>query len=161
MKCLQTRNTPNGKPRVLEMGVDFDFIGNGCLYTAHNFVGERSNLVNFDSIDNGCYMDFVCSIEDCYQSRPLIEINGYCEFDLIERTLKGVYSDNSDDVDTIMITIDNIASFLSRLLVIKMKNLKVIDIKKGSIFISENQIKYPDRYQQALGYVNDLNKPFM
>ena len=71
MKLLQIKNTEDGKPRVLEMGRDFVIIYDNKLY-------NQSPYKNFEDA-------FACNLSDCYKSRPLIQIDGYCEFDVQKR----------------------------------------------------------------------------
>jgi hypothetical protein len=145
MKYLQTRE--NGKeiePKLLEMGVDFMHI---CTYCLCNITG--SPFIE---------MDRICNLSDCYQSRPLIEINGFCEFDII------FYPDE-----------DGFVYPRPLLVILHKKELKYGSFfedgfydytsfsdfkykKAGSIFTEENKVNYPELYEEALKIINEVNK---
>lgn len=89
MKFLQIKNTPDGKLRVLKMGVDFDGVLNNFLIKNIR-VKRNIRLTNPILIsDNEEYRysidyEIISKISDCYQLRPLIELGGWCEFNIIK-----------------------------------------------------------------------------
>ena len=139
MKVLQIENTE--EPRILKAGFDFDII------TA---TGNLLRITNSNPLE----CDTVCSLDDCYESRPLIEIDGFCEFDVIE--YRGTFG--------IFIIYDmRISAHFSdheceRCLSPIKSNYKKIDkntMKSNrSIFTKENQEKYPELYTEALELIN-------
>ncbi len=125
MKFLQIKNTFNEKPKILEMGVDFEHI-------------YKNELVgSFD--DN--YIPV--GISECFQSRPLIEIDEFREFNL--------YMINASNDNIVLCTFNpdfycfdfNGFRYDPRC---KFENI-------GSIFDPENQAKYPKLYQEALDII--------
>lgn len=90
MQCLQIRKHGEflGTPKVLEIGEDFDLI----FQTTKNVVLVKSdNLVispELDEIYSSSEFTYagliICQLSDCFESRPLMKIDGYQEFDLIE-----------------------------------------------------------------------------
>ncbi len=126
-------------PEILEMnGVDFDTI---------RYCSKDNQYLTF--IDGN--LDDIVNSSDCYQSRPLIEIDGFCEFDIIL----------SNEYYQVDVTSTKIILFLPSLII---KNLfddfyeedyndrfyTVIDgdyKTLGTIFNPENQAKYLKLYQ--------------
>jgi hypothetical protein len=125
MKFLQIKYQKQKiNPKILEMGVDFNHIRQVEDYPAF--------LCNDSKKHNG--FDKICNLSDCYQSRPLIEIDGFCEFDVV--------------TDTYNVEVQTIYSLPETI-----KNRRDL-INLGSIFKKENQEKYPELYQGALKIIN-------
>ena len=136
-------------PRILEMGVDFDRI----IY--NQMEGIVGNLLLCDRPGNptkdAYYSKNIAFISDCYQSRPLIEIDGFCEFDVLLKKQK--YYDYIE-----LLFIENYemvgwniwggeSTELNWSLKVFTKD-KITNL--GSIFKPENQLKYPELYAKAL-----------
>jgi hypothetical protein len=140
MKYLQTReNRKEIEPKLLEMGVDFSSIQ--CY--------NNEIIINYNGDD-------ICLLPDCYQSRPLIEIDGFCEFDVIEDKWEdGSYFNLFllDDYRLMFVNIKGGRSGLSREY---KKAFKYESI--GSIFNSENKVNYPELYEEALKIINEVKK---
>jgi hypothetical protein len=147
-------------PRILEMGVDFDRI----IY--NQMEGIVGNLLLCDRPENPTkdeyYSKNIAFISDCYQSRPLIEIDGYCEFSVY------LHNDCEDDTQDekmviyektksgfIMIDINCEQTSYGKWFDGTAYDIRAInDIEDykdlGSIFKPENQLKYPELYAIAL-----------
>jgi hypothetical protein len=143
MKFLQNKLTE--KPKILELLVNFNEIHKTALY-----------------LNDGTAV----SMYDCYQSRPLVEIDGYCEFDVIE--LDDMFRWSVSAADSKKID-DNIAK--TSLVILTKRGilfnrhtdstepntLLILDSgfdNLGSIFLPENQLKYPKLYEEALVVIN-------
>jgi hypothetical protein len=129
-------------PKTLEMGVDFDTVR--CS-------SKDNQYLTF--IDGG--LDCIVNLSDCFQSRPLLEIDGYCEFDLV------FYR---SDKEPMLILFDKDASL--KIFGYSKKNQfypiysltfqsRQHDtfVSRRSIFKPENQTKYPELYQGALNLI--------
>jgi hypothetical protein len=148
-KYLQTTNCD--APKLFIEGIDFDLIFQGKLwknkelkyYELENTKEKGLELTGYCTDD---FVDFVCDISDCYQSRPLIEIDGFCEFDVIKWH-------------------DEFSTFRSR-----EEELFCLDIECifsdaverpdcfqnfGSILASKNVKKCPKQYQQLLQIIKE------
>ncbi len=121
-------------PKVLEMGVDFDMIDSfGLIKTNFHKYRKGDSLI----------IQRIVKLSDCYQARPLIEIDGFCEFD--------IYIVNGDVnnaalcrcSDYFLAFIFNGFRYDPRC---KFENI-------GSIFDPGNQAKYPKLYQEALDII--------
>jgi hypothetical protein len=115
MKLLKIKNK-----ELLKMGVDFDIIDGSYLF--------KSCIIQ-EEINGDCTLEctYICKIEDCYKSRPLIEIDGLCEFDVIK------------DGNTLLLFGEN-----------NRYNSHFSYISLGSIFLPENQKKYPEILKSAM-----------
>ena len=82
-------------PKILEMGVDFDEI--------HHFNAEKNRRADTElNLRNGINVAY---LEDCFQSRPLIEIDGFGEFNVY------LHNDCEDDTqDAKMVIYEKIKS---------------------------------------------------
>jgi hypothetical protein len=156
MKYLQI-NKIDGElnPKLLEMGVDFDMIfENYLLKSTSDYGGEIKDGKSGDYALIEHDTDIVALISDCYQSRPLIEINGFCEFDII------FYPDE-----------DGFVYPKPLLVILHKKELKYGSFfedgffdytsfsdfkykKAGSIFTEENTVKYSKLYEEAIKIIN-------
>jgi hypothetical protein len=136
MKFLQIKNTENGEPSVLESFKDFDLISDNALIVClSKYDGGRSFYENKE-----VYFKRICLLDDCYKSRPLIEIDGYCEFDILN------YSISAEIPIIHLIKAKTIFSHIRSKY--SFENL-------GSIFLPENKEKYPELYQEALRIINN------
>jgi len=138
-------------PKILESGVDFDTIyrfGNvTCLIKKLpplyiERLNKDGSIATFSTSDQELDCEVICYLSDCYQERPLIEIDGFCEFDILQtfndtilflpfKVISGCYNLNNE---TQAYQYNDIGTFT----------------KLGSIFKPENQQKYPEIYQEAL-----------
>jgi hypothetical protein len=140
MKFLQINNIP--KPKILEMGVDFNLIMIDYIAHADNFTIE-DNFLN-------CRYSAYCKLSDCHQSQPLFEIDGFCEFDVCE------YID--DRTGLFLLAKSNAfyvfhlsnKKLVASLLSVKGNKRGDKHTNKGSIFTPENKEKYPELYSEAL-----------
>jgi hypothetical protein len=132
MKFLQINGVD--KPRVLKLGVDFHSIS---------------------SDDNGCIVNqgvIIAYFSDCYQSRPLIEIDGLCEFEIYQTS-----ECNECEKELVTMNDFNLCS-LTDFNEIGESSFTIIPdyyVRLGSIFLPENQLKYPELYQEALEVINE------
>jgi hypothetical protein len=182
MIFLQTHqnNTLLETPKLLVMEVDFDFIFESRLYKSYKTKDSNlshEDLVNIENSEvyqsylqlNSLYSeigDFVANISDCYNSRPLIKIDGFCEFDVIvhqkyDNTRMLISSDFATKEklgiwnDSLFSTINKSDNYN-----IRYSGDDIIDSgwqkdnrwdeNQGSIFSPENSQKYPELYKQAL-----------
>jgi hypothetical protein len=135
IRFLQITNTPNSQPRILEMGKDFYNLG---------FESSSETDPSLFNI-NG---DILCNLSDCFQQRQLIEIDGFGEFNIL--------------VSKTHLDKPYLYNFKSKLLYepfdkpVRIHETMFYDdcINNGSIFTSENQLKYPELYKQALKIIN-------
>jgi hypothetical protein len=165
MKFLQIKNTENGEPKILESFKDFDlFSDNALIICLSKYDDGRSFYEN-----NEVYFQRICLLDDCYKSRPLIEIDGFCEYNLYLHT----DFEQDEDRDEYM-----------NILIYEKPNSRFIFINKecesdedgvwcngtsdeiypiedtkdykdyGSIFLPKNKEKYPELYQEALKIIN-------
>jgi len=119
-------------PKVLESGVDFDTL---------RYCSKDYQYLTF--IDGG--LDCIVNLSDCFQSRPLIEIDGFCEFNL--------YMINASDENIVLCT------FNQNFYCFDFNGFRYDDrctfTKLGSIFDPKNQAKYPEIYQEALKLITN------
>ena len=134
MKFLQTNNTLDGKPRVLEIGVDFDEI--------HHYNAEENRAENTElNLRNG--INVTC-LEYCYLSKPLTEIGGIAHFDVIEYESPDEYKQVFD-----------IAHYSVDSNIFEDMGQSIVEIiNHGSIFLPENQAKFPDLYKKTLKIIS-------
>jgi hypothetical protein len=129
MKFLQIKGVD--KPVLLELLVDFNKI-------------NKTTLVLKD--------DTIVFINDCYQSRPLIEINGLCEFEIYQTS-------ECNECEKELVTMNDFnLCFLSDFNEIGESSFTIIPeyyVNLGSIFTLENQLKYTELYKEALGVINE------
>ena len=104
--------------------------------------------------------NIICNLRDCYQSRPLFELDGHCEFDVL------IYTDEGIEYEYIFVFHPTKKTF--GLLTNQGQDSKYfIPINselykdygnptktQGSIFTNENQRKYPKLLKKALGLIN-------
>lgn len=178
MKFLQIKNTEDGKPKVLEMGKDFDTIKKDILIK-HNaeLLPKNESKVQFRDVFNNIVdvfnntvpsVSFIktsetnINISDCYKSRPLIQIDGYCEFDVQKRI-----AINEPDLENLnpryllrkngdieFLLLSDIFGFKSKVIddIIYVPYWKYEGL--GSIFLPENTLKYPELYAEAMKIIN-------
>jgi hypothetical protein len=132
---LQIKNTTDEKPKTLEMGVDFNHIRQVQDYPAF--------LCNDSKKHNG--FDKVCNLSDCFQSRPLIEIDGFCEFN--------IYIVNNNVNSVVLCTWSDY--FLAFTFSGFRYDDRCLYTNLGSIFKPENKAKYPELYQQAIKWIDE------
>ena len=167
MKFLQLtkNNKPLKVPKILELGhgltADFNTI---------TFDTEFDQIVLVDTQPHRSYQktdgrnydyelqiveqyNIICNLSDCYQSRPLIEIGQWCEFDLLEDSL-------DSEIRLLTVSTNKIATLdqMNKTGVVLHNwwlNPTTQEIKNiGSIFTKENQKKYPKLLKKALGLIN-------
>lgn len=143
MKFLQIKNTTDGKPKLITLStgncdtdynsIDIEYVSNSSYY--HVLTNQQNKGIQAIKID------------DCYQSRPLIEIYGFCEFDVVSDTCG---NSELDDEDNFMLLAFGFGTFnTSKYSPCNNSTLSVLK-SLGSIFLPENQLKYPELYQEAL-----------
>ena len=129
-------------PRILEIDAEFDMIFDGALY-AIGYADLFAQLSNSK----------VCDISDCYKSKPLIEIDGYTEFDVIEFDPKEWGStSNNDNIHLCYFSYEEADWLWGGGSTHNADGDWRTNI--GSIFIPENKLKYPKLYQKALEIIS-------
>jgi hypothetical protein len=153
LKYLQIHeNAKEIEPKLLEIGVDFMQI-----HTARDFV----NLTIITGFDH----KVICYVKDTYQSRPLIEIDGFCEFDVVLIKKTGYYTENLVRLICLRRMGFNLIPETGDLRYCTPYALYEIDFDNkeivkpntenfGSIFSPENKSKYPKLYEEALKIIN-------
>jgi len=135
MKFLKIKNN---EYKVLKLGEDFD----GLIFDHNTVFLDKRKQSEIDS-----YLFHYLPLDDFYQSRPLIEIGGYCEFDVVSDACGN--SDLDDEDDFMLLTFGFGTFHTSRYSPCNNSTLSVLK-SLGSIFLPENQLKYPELYQEAL-----------
>jgi hypothetical protein len=171
MKFLQIKHVD--KPKILEMGVDFSTIHfyDGDIHLIENQDLDYSmecrerGIIQFEHYREDETLEVICLASDCYEPRPLIEVDELCEFDVIEEVKYGEAMNKYDLLifftgwlvmfDYFYFNHDERRTTIA---------VKVLDTSyktyrsKGSIFLAENQQKYPELYQEALKIIKGLWK---
>jgi hypothetical protein len=134
MKVLQLKECGVSiPPKRLEMGADFHSV------QYYEEIEDEGSTTQYTYLEDN-NSDFVCNLSDCYQSRPLIEIDGFCEFNIYMI---------DDNVNNVVLCIFN-----GYFLAFTFNGFRYDDRCKftnlGSIFDAKNQAKYPEIYQEAL-----------
>jgi hypothetical protein len=131
--------------KILELGKDnFDLVG-------------HINLLELTSV-NPMRANAICLLSDTYQSRPLLEIDGFCEFDVLVS-----YEDNQEY--SYLVVVNNgalrIADYSGAFVVYHhLDDEWVRDcglhsfMSVGSIFLPKNQARYPELYQKTIKLIN-------
>ena len=143
MKFLQIKNTADGKPKLITLStgncdtdynsIDIEYVSDSSYY--HVLTNQQNKGIQAIKID------------DCYQSRPLIEIDGFCEFDVVSDTCG---NSELDDEDNFMLLTFGWGTFNTSKYS-PCNNTTFLELKShGSIFLPENQKKYPELYAKAL-----------
>jgi hypothetical protein len=130
-------------PRLLRMGKDFDFINNNSFFEMSRKISHGTTPKKY-TID----IKIVGHINHCYQQRPLIEIDGWCEFDIATCYLPRM--DNGNE-ELCYILFQPEALCLN-----SEQGFCISDFENtlGSIFLPENQTRHPELYKQAMKIIN-------
>jgi hypothetical protein len=152
-------------PKSLVMGVDFDLI-----LDSHHLPNSKLcklNCVDFDDEDSAIIrIEYICNLSDCYNQRPLIEIDGFYQFDVVftmkrrivskvegsvhwsplgYKDFECIYFVDYTDTEEYSDGYRSKGRFLDT--IVEDRNL-------GSIFTLENSQKYPELYKEALEIIN-------
>ena len=152
MTFLQIQKTADNQAKILELGTDLSYMSD-----------EGSGLILYDKYYwDEIITDSIVPLSDCYQSRPLIEVDGFCEFDIVN-----IYLDNNriNEKGEWVATNENfLVYFDGQAITFKGWDNERYDERElfrftessyiltnlGSIFDPETSKKYPNLYQQAL-----------
>lgn len=166
LKYLQVKQNDKllDQPKLLVEGVDFDMIWENALWKLNNNIRPFWSFINplkkevlnvFATDIDYDFGDLIANISDCYKQKPLLEIDGFCEFRLM--------MSNCGSKENPIVTHDSLGFFVfdgyclhliggSYSYELQHKNKRY---DWGSyIFTPENKIEYPELYEQAINKLN-------
>lgn len=174
MKFLKIKNTEDGEllktPKILEMGVDFDMIfkqgGKAVLVKSDSLIISPDLIEIYSSSEFTHTGIVICNLSDCYQSRSLIEIDGFCEFDVITRQFETkkeswllLFTNGKLIINDTDYYQNSTVKWLQEEYIYcdKANNFVEAYVNKKTIFTQDNQVKYPELYQEALEIINKVH----